>query len=250
MGGQRTKALPGIPEPSPAGQVPPTHRTTILPHGNPGAKFLFGRPQRRPQPPGIRLEENPPLTTVAAHLGASPAEAGGAPDIPPTKLESLCARSAKKSRRRHFSSESLGRGLRRCPWGSARAGLRRPVLGSHVTLRGRPCPQPSSLRAAFVNEAGMLVLGSNVCASGSPVPRRRTLVAAIHGLHSLGPACASPSGAALVGYAGSRSTADPSLALSSVAHGASLQCTGEVGIGESLKSRCRHARWSNSTELM
>jgi len=43
------------------------------------------------------------------------------------------------------------------------------------------------------------------------VLRRRTLVPAIHGLHSLGPACASPSGAALVGYAGSRSTGDPSL---------------------------------------
>ena len=40
MGEEGTKEPPGIPEPSPAGQVPPTHRTTILPHGNPGAKFL------------------------------------------------------------------------------------------------------------------------------------------------------------------------------------------------------------------
>ena len=85
--------------------------------GTPARSSLPGRPRRRPQPPGIRLEENPPLTTVAAHLGASPAEAGGAPDIPPTKLEALCARSAKKSRRRHFSSESLGRGPAAVPVG-------------------------------------------------------------------------------------------------------------------------------------
>jgi len=42
----------------------------------------------------------------------------------------------------------------------------------------------------------------------APQPK---LAPAIHGLHSLGPACAPPSGAALVGYAGSRSTGDPSL---------------------------------------
>ena len=228
MGGQRTEALPGIPEPSPAGQVPPTHRTTILPHGNPGAKFLFGRPQRRPQPPGIRLEENPPLTTVAAHLGASPAEAGGAPDIPPTKLEALCARSAKKSRRRHFSSESLGRGPAAVPVGLGSG-------GSNVALRGRGWAAGAWLKRG---------------ASGSPVPRRRTLVAAIHGLHSLGPACASPSGAALVGYAGSRSTADPSLAALSVLHGAFVHRTCEAAISKRINSCRRHARWSISTELM
>ena len=48
--------------------------------------------------------------------------------------------------------------------------------------------------ARLAGRLSVPVLGSNVCASGSPVPRRRTLVAAIHGLHSLGPACASPSG--------------------------------------------------------
>ena len=75
--------------------------------GTPARSSFPGRPKRKPHPPGNRLEENPPLTTVAAHVGASHAAAGGVPDIPPTKLEALCARSAKKSCRRHFSSDFL-----------------------------------------------------------------------------------------------------------------------------------------------
>ena len=49
--------------------------------------------------------------------------------------------------------------------------------------------------------------------SGSPVARRWTLVPAILGIHSLRPACAPPSGAARVGYAGSGSTGDPTLSV-------------------------------------
>ena len=136
--------------------------------GTPARSSFPGRPKRKPHPPGNRLEENPPLTTVAAHVGASHAAAGGVPDIPPTKLEALCARSAKKSCRRHFSSDFLppapaavpaGAGWRggRASWclaqawrfKVARAPSRvrfgrclqtRPWCLAQTWLRGRPCP--------------------------------------------------------------------------------------------------------------
>lgn len=115
--------------------------------GTPARSSWPGRPRRRPQPPGNRLEENPPLTTVAAHEGASPAAAGGAPDIPPTKLVALCARSAKKSRRRHFSSKSLARPRRRCPRGPAGGAAGGPVESGYRRGRGRGRPASSCPRS-------------------------------------------------------------------------------------------------------
>ena len=77
---------------------------------------------------------------------------------------------------------------------------------------GSPVPQPSSLRAAFVNEAEPSLCLAQTCASGSPVPRRRTFASAIHGRRSLRAACAFALRASLTGEAVSRSTGDPSLA--------------------------------------
>ena len=66
--------------------------------------------------------------------------------------------------------------------------------------------------------------------------RRRTFAEGIHALRSLRAAIAFAFRAPLVGYAGSRSTGDPSLAASSVAPIASFQREGEAGIGERLRS--------------
>jgi len=116
-------------------------------------------------------------------MGASPAVAGGAPDIPPTFLSALCARSAKKSRRRQFSSDFLRPAEAAVPQGAvwwAGGGLVRLAQTrrfgvAHAPVAGR------SLRASMPSALST-------------------------------PLSLSPSYPALTGEAGSRSMGDPSLA--------------------------------------
>ena len=151
--------------------------------GTPARSSFPGRPRRRPQPPGNRLEENPPLTTVAAHLGASPTAAGGAPDIPPTKLEALCARSAKKSRRRHFSSKSLARPRRRCPRGLAGGAVERPGAWHKRGVSGGACERGRGAGAQLKRGFGVARAPSPDARCGHPWPplTRCRLRSAIHG---------------------------------------------------------------------